>query len=282
VSNGRVSDADRIESGLMRLFDSADPLATRPLDRVLVVLVLSLLASLLLPTAPHARADAGLESQFVAATNQARAAQGLPALAVAGDLTSAARAHSRVMADSGDLHHDPNLSSTLGDWRKFGDNVGNGASVSSVHARFMGSSQHRRNILDPDFTQVGIGVVVDGNGQIWVTQVFRQPAGASPAPAPDPAPAPAPTPDPAPAPAPTPDPAPAPAPAPAPSVAPAPAPPPPTGAPEPEPAPEPETEPYAVATPPVALDRMTLLLARQVATETGQPLDEILDVPRAS
>jgi hypothetical protein len=32
-----------------------------------------------------------------------------------------------------------------------------------------------------------------------------------------------------------------------------------------------------VATPPVALDRMTLLLARQVAGETGQRLGEVLD-----
>jgi hypothetical protein len=31
-----------------------------------------------------------------------------------------------------------------------------------------------------------------------------------------------------------------------------------------------------VATPPVALDRMTLLLARQVAGETGQRLDQVL------
>jgi hypothetical protein len=37
-----------------------------------------------------------------------------------------------------------------------------------------------------------------------------------------------------------------------------------------------------VATPPVALDRMALLLARQVASESGQRLDEVLEQLRAS
>jgi hypothetical protein len=39
----------------------------------------------------------------------------------------------------------------------------------------MHSPEHKANILDHDFTQVGVGVSVDKNGIIWVTEDFRQP-----------------------------------------------------------------------------------------------------------
>lgn len=150
-----------------------------------VVLLVGLLAGLLAPTGTaHAAIDGGAESQFVAALNQARAAQGLPALSVAGDLTSVARSHSSRMADGNNLHHNPNLGSHVSGWQKVGENVGKGPSVNSIHSAFMNSPSHRANILGADWTQVGVGVDVRG-GTVWVTQVFRQPAGA-PAPAPEP------------------------------------------------------------------------------------------------
>ena len=161
-----------------------------------IILVLTL-------TAP-ASADSGMESQFLSSLNSARASNGAPALSVAGDLTSVARSHSRVMADSGNLHHNPSLGSAVSGWQKVGENVGRGPSVSSIHSALMNSPGHKRNMLDPAFTQVGIGVVVDGGGQVWVTQVFRQPVGAAPKPAPKPEPKPEPAPQPAPQPEPQP------------------------------------------------------------------------------
>lgn len=163
----------------------------------LVVLLASLLVGLTLPTTPaHAAVDAGAESQFVAAVNQARSAQGLPSLQVAGDLTSVARQHSARMADGDNLHHNPNLGSQVTNWQKVGENVGTGPSVDSIHSAFMNSASHRANILGSDWTQVGVGVEVRGD-TIWVTQVFRQPQGASqPAPEPESTPAPQPAPEP--------------------------------------------------------------------------------------
>ena len=38
----------------------------------------------------------------------------------------------------------------------------------------MHSPPHKANILDRDYTQVGIGAVVK-NGRVWVAQVFRRP-----------------------------------------------------------------------------------------------------------
>jgi hypothetical protein len=43
--------------------------------------------------------------------------------------------------------------------------------VSAIHDAFMNSSEHRSIILDPDFTQVGVGVVSSGN-LLYVTEIF--------------------------------------------------------------------------------------------------------------
>src|SRR5438309_253533 len=116
-----------------------------------------------------------MESQFVAKLNAARSAAGLRPYSVASDLTSVARQHSAQMASKQSLYHNPNLTSQVQNWQAVGENVGEGPTVSDVHAAFMHSPEHKANILDHDFTQVGVGVVVDKNGIIWVTEDFREP-----------------------------------------------------------------------------------------------------------
>ena len=183
---------------------------------LLAVLAVGLLAA-------PAAADAGMESTLTANVNAARASAGLPALSVSSDLVAVARAHSAEMAAAGSLYHNPNVASEVTGWSSVGENVGVSPSIASVFDAFMASPSHRDNILRSVYTQTGVGVVVDGSGRVWVTQVFRTPLAAAPAPAP--APEPEVTEEPAPAPA-TEEPAPAteePAPAPA-TQAPAPAP----------------------------------------------------------
>lgn len=150
-------------------------------------------------------APAGAQSQtFVDLINNERVAAGMAPLAVHGSLTSGAQSWAQQMAQTGNLVHDANISASVSGWTKLGENVGTGASVGVIHGAFMNSPQHRTNILDPSFTHIGVGVVVDLNGQIWVTQRFMRSASGSPAP-PPPAAAPAPAPS---SPAPTPAPAP--------------------------------------------------------------------------
>jgi hypothetical protein len=116
-----------------------------------------------------------LAAQFVADINSARSAAGLPAYAVVGDLTGIAQQHSDEMAARQQLYHNPNLTSQVQDWQEVGENVGTGPSVPSIHQAFMNSPEHRANILDPHFTQVGVGVTVDSQGELWVTEDFREP-----------------------------------------------------------------------------------------------------------
>lgn len=131
-----------------------------------------------------ARADSS--SSFVGMVNSARAAHGLPSLAVSSDLSAAARAQASRMAASRTLAHTPNLGGAVCCWSALGENVGEGPSASAIEAAFMNSAEHRANILSGSYTQIGVGAVVDSTGTLWVSEIFRRPIGAAPAPAPKP------------------------------------------------------------------------------------------------
>jgi uncharacterized protein YkwD len=133
------------------------------------------LAGLLAPAIPAAaEVSPDAEVAFVDAVNEERTRRGLSALRVCTELRSVARKHSKVMADRNLLHHNPNLSTDVTGWLRVAENVGRGQSVSTLHAALMASDGHRRNILDPNVTQIGVGV--DQRSSMWLTQVFRQPA----------------------------------------------------------------------------------------------------------
>lgn len=146
--------------------------------RVLVTTVLASIAgavtAIAAPTAASA-SNSSMEAQFVAKMNAERQANGLRPYSVSSDLTSIARQHSSQMASQGKLYHNPSLTSQVQNWQAVGENVGDGPTVSDIHTAFMHSPEHRANILDHDFTQVGVGVTVDSSGQVWVTEDFREP-----------------------------------------------------------------------------------------------------------
>ncbi len=144
---------------------------SRSPGRALALVAASALAVSALVGAPAASAST-TESALVTKINTARAAAGLPAVSVSGDLVAAARRHSSAMAGRTSLYH----SSLAGIccFTALAENVGVGATTTVVHGAFMGSSGHRANILNPAMRQVGVGVVSSG-GQLWVTEIFRAP-----------------------------------------------------------------------------------------------------------
>jgi hypothetical protein len=150
----------------------------RALCRLLVAFTLAVTAGATAAAVAPSSAFAStydFEAQFVAKMNAAREASGLAPYAVASDLAAVARNHSQQMASQQSLYHNPGLTTQVQNWQAVGENVGEGPSVSDIHTAFMNSPEHRANILDHDFTQVGVGVAVDKNGIIWVTEDFRQP-----------------------------------------------------------------------------------------------------------
>lgn len=118
--------------------------------------------------------DPAAEARAVALLQADRARAGVTALEVSPELTALARHHSARMAGADRLHHNPDLVTDVVGWAKVGENVGRGPDVDRIHAGFRGSPSHARNLDDPDWTLVGIGVVVH-DGQRWVTQVFAAP-----------------------------------------------------------------------------------------------------------
>ena len=153
-------------------------------------------------------AQAGTEGAFLSKINASRSAAGLAPVSVHSDLTPDARAHSAQMMAAGNIYHTSPLSAVASGWEALAENVGAGPSVDSLHAAFMASSGHRRNILG-NYNYVGIGVSQSDSGQLWVTVIFMRKGAPAPAPTTTTtttttvAPAPAPAPEPAPAPAPT-------------------------------------------------------------------------------
>jgi hypothetical protein len=158
-----------------------------------------------------------VEAGFVGRIGDERAAAGLGGYVVAADLVDVARRHAEEMRRQQRLHHNPNLAGDVQNWQAVGENVGVGSSVEAIHQKFMESPSHRDNILSARFTEVGVGVVVDGP-DLWVVQVFRLPKSAEPAPAAGPESGPPAESSPS-----TTEPAPRPAPEPRPAAAPAPA-----------------------------------------------------------
>jgi hypothetical protein len=172
------------------------------------------------------------EAAFVSKINSLRASKGLGRLEVHPNLVQKARNWARTMANAGRIWHSQLSDGITADWKKLGENVGTGPTVDGLHDAFVASPKHYENLVDGDFTYVGIGVVIV-DSTIYVSEMFMQlmsrsaPRVAAVPPAPKPAAAPAPRPRPAPAPKPTPPPPPPPAPVATPAPPPPPPPPPP-------------------------------------------------------
>src|SRR5205814_3567859 len=167
-----------------------------------VVASLVMLTTLTVLSTGVAHAGPGTdEVDFWNRTNDARAQNGLGPLQWDEDAANVARGWSSNMAATQTLAHNPNLvgdisNAVTNDWTRIGENVGYGPTVSSLQTAFMNSPGHRANVLG-DFNRVGIGVVRDGRGTIWVTLDFvlgPTLQGGQPQAAPPPPPPPPPTP----------------------------------------------------------------------------------------
>jgi Cysteine-rich secretory protein family len=156
------------------------------------VLVAALFA--LANPAPASAADSSAESQFVAKINAIRASHGLSPLAVYSEVTGVARQWTDQMVANGGISHNPNLANDVtANWTKLGENVGVGSSVDSLMTAFVNSPAHYKNIVDPDYNYIGVGVSYGSDGRMYTTHDFMAlDNGSSPPPPPVQAPAPAP------------------------------------------------------------------------------------------
>jgi len=130
--------------------------------RIVFVIVATLAAvgSMFAERAEPVAASPSDEAAFVAALNQVRIDNGLPPFTVNVELSNLSRAHAQVMADAGEIFHgNPISAGYTGAWSKLGENVGVGANVQVLVDAFVASPGHFANIIDPSFTEIGVGVV---------------------------------------------------------------------------------------------------------------------------
>ncbi len=120
------------------------------------------------------------EQQAFALLNQDRAANGLPALKANSQLTQLARNYAQDMIRRGFFsHYNPEGQSPFDRMRQAGisynyagENLAVNSGIAAAEVAFMNSSGHRANILSPSFTEVGVGVARNANGQVYVVQEF--------------------------------------------------------------------------------------------------------------
>ena len=124
------------------------------------------------------------EKTLLDLTNAERAKEKLPPLAPNALLFRAARAHSTNMAKKHEMKHvldgknvDDRLDDVGYDFRKCGENIAEGddATPEEIMKGWMGSKSHREHILEPAFTEVGIGIARNDKGEVYYTEDFGVP-----------------------------------------------------------------------------------------------------------
>lgn len=120
------------------------------------------------------------ERQMVNLVNQARRENGLPPLKVDLELTNVARIKSQDMIDNNYFsHNSPTYGSPFDMMKDFGikyvhagENIAGNSTVDKAHDSLMKSPGHRANILNKDFTHIGIGIKDGGPYGKMFTQMF--------------------------------------------------------------------------------------------------------------
>lgn len=122
------------------------------------------------------------EKEVIDLTNAERAKFGLPALKMSPALMSAARTHAHGMARFNMLSHNLN-GGVLNRCRAagyrsgfVGENIGwNYRSSRGAVLGWLRSPGHRQNMLRGDYTEIGVAVARNANGEPYWVQVFGRP-----------------------------------------------------------------------------------------------------------
>jgi uncharacterized protein YkwD len=125
------------------------------------------------------------EQKVFELTNAERKKEDVAVLKWSDELSKIARAHSENMARQKKMDHvldgkSPfdRIKATGMTYYYAGENVAWGpdnVGIPAVMVGWMNSEKHRENILSKDFTDIGIGIARNADGQIYFTQVFAKP-----------------------------------------------------------------------------------------------------------
>lgn len=120
------------------------------------------------------------EKQMLDLVNSERTKHGLKPLIIDMEITKVARIKSRDMIDNNYFSHtSPTYGSPFDMMKRFGisyrtagENLAGNSSVTGAHTALMNSEGHRKNILNPNFTHIGIGIEKGSRYGMMFTQMF--------------------------------------------------------------------------------------------------------------
>ena len=144
------------------------------------------------PAAPQT--SGSVLDRALAHINAARTAEGLSALRLDANLSKAAALHNQRMINGCGLSHQCSGEGGIGErfsaqgvrWSSAGENIGFGSAGSSDSAILRAANGltdsmlaetppddgHRRNLLSKSFKRIGLSIVRDSKGRVWLTQDF--------------------------------------------------------------------------------------------------------------
>jgi uncharacterized protein YkwD len=131
-------------------------------------------------TTPEADPVTAMEDEVTGLANTERAAAGCDTLRVDERLRTAARAHSQDMAEYDYFDHTGRDGSSPSDRAAragypggVGENIAVGyRTPQDVMQGWMDSDGHRANLLNCDYTAIGVGLAYDADGRPYWTQDF--------------------------------------------------------------------------------------------------------------
>lgn len=132
------------------------------------------------PSTPDVKGLTADESKMLELVNQERQKLGLKPLTIDMRLVDISRKKSKDMIDNNYFGHTSPTYGTPFDalknngvsYRYAGENLAGAPTVERAHSGLMNSPGHRANILNPNFTHIGIGVVEGGPYGKMFTQTF--------------------------------------------------------------------------------------------------------------
>lgn len=135
---------------------------------------------------PQLLAQSDFQAQLLQLLNAERQKIGAPPLRISSQLAQAAQRHADDMANNNFLSHEGSDGSTMESriqetgyaFSAIAENVAGGQPTpESVIQTWLNSSGHRRNMLNPEYTEIGIGYATNSSSQYthYWTQVFGTP-----------------------------------------------------------------------------------------------------------
>ena len=119
-------------------------------------------------------------NEMLRLVNEERTANGLAQLSWNAELAKVAQAKAQDMVNNNYFSHtSPTYGSPFEMMKSFGisyryaaENIAKNASVEKAHVALMNSDGHRKNILNSNYTSIGIGIVKTSSNSYTIVQMF--------------------------------------------------------------------------------------------------------------